>query len=316
MKRVLLLALSSVVTVGLARPAAAGPTYVALGDSITFGETDLQYVKSFGDRGYVGLVADHIAGQTGTRPEVVNLAIDGETTASFKSGAGRVPPVIGRTDAVLAAENKNYDPNALVSQDALFRATVASQKAAGNRIDTVSISLGFNDLGALASSPFDADKLAATLGTYRSNYTSILSEVRAELPDAHLLVLNYYNPFAVDPASPAAPIFDAGGKTLNGIIKDLAAQYGGKYVDAATPFVGHEAAYTYQDDMPHGSAVGDPYGGVLPIGNVHPTDLGYAVIAAQATATAVPLPPGLALFGPGAVLMLGAVWVQRRRMVA
>lgn len=37
---------------------AAASVSVGLGDSITFGETDLDYVPSFGDRGYVGKFAD------------------------------------------------------------------------------------------------------------------------------------------------------------------------------------------------------------------------------------------------------------------
>ncbi len=79
--------------------AAAASVYVGLGDSITFGETDLRYIPSYGDRGYVGKFADILASKNGgTRPTVVNLAIDGETAASFMSGVGRTPPVVGRTD--------------------------------------------------------------------------------------------------------------------------------------------------------------------------------------------------------------------------
>ncbi len=82
----------------------ADSVYVALGDSITFGETDLNYVPSYGDRGYVTDFANVLAGRNGgTAPTVVNLAIDGETAASFMGGVGRTPPVVGRTDAVLAA---------------------------------------------------------------------------------------------------------------------------------------------------------------------------------------------------------------------
>ena len=89
--------------------AAAAPVYVGLGDSITFGETDLSYVPSYGDRGYVGKFADTLASRNGgTRPTVFNLAIDGETAASFMSGAGRTPPVVGRTDIPLAQQNLNH----------------------------------------------------------------------------------------------------------------------------------------------------------------------------------------------------------------
>ncbi|MEH2242614.1 SGNH/GDSL hydrolase family protein [Nostoc sp.] len=308
------------VSVSQAQPAAA--TYIALGDSITFGETDLRYIPSFGDtpseslreRGYVGLYADYLASRNnGVRPTVINLAIDGETSTSFSSGVGRTPPVIGRTDAILAAQNLNYNPNALVPQRDLFLSRVAREKAAGNTIDTVSIALGFNDVAALASLPNPLDQLPATLAAYRANYSDVLALVRQQLPDANLFVLNYYNPFPANPTSPAAPIFAAGGPLLNSVIRDLATEYGGFYVDTATPFVGNEAAYTFQDEQPAGSTVKPPFGGVLPIGNVHPNATGYQVIANQVAA--VPEPSSL-----GAVLVTGAAFLlrasQRRRVGA
>lgn len=296
-------------TMNSAQPAAAA--FIALGDSITFGETDLRYVPSLGDRGYVGLYADYLASLNGVRPDVINLAIDGETSASFTSGVGRTPPVVGRTDAVLAAQNLNYNPSALVPQRDLFLSRVASEQAAGNTIDTVSISLGFNDVAALASSPNPLDQLPATLAVYQANYSGVLAQIRQQLPVADLFVLNYFNPFPANPTSPAAPIFAAGGPLLNGIIKDLAAEYGGSYVDNATPFMGNEAAYTFIDEMPAGSTVEPPFAGVLPVGNVHPNATGYQAIAEQVVA--VPEPSSLAAtLGTGGVLFVLRA-LQRRR---
>lgn len=308
--------LLSATVMDLAQPATAA--YLALGDSITFGETDLLYRPSFGDRGYVGLYADYLASLNGgTRPTTLNLAIDGETTSSFTSGVGRVPPVAGRTDAILAAENLNYNPNALVTQNTQFLSKVAAQQSAGDPINTVSISLGFNDLAALASVPNPLAQLPTTLTTYRNNYSALLSEVRQVLPDAKLLILNYYNSFPVDPNSPAAPIFATGGPLLNGIIRDLATQYNGTYVDTFTPFVGNEAAYTYQAAQPTGTIVPPPFGGAVPIGNVHPNATGYQVIADQAIAAqpaAVPEPSGdLALLGAGGVVGWQTLRSRHRR---
>ena len=48
-----------------AQPVRAAAIYVALGDSITFGETDLSYVQSFGDRGYVSLFANALTARNG-----------------------------------------------------------------------------------------------------------------------------------------------------------------------------------------------------------------------------------------------------------
>lgn len=57
-------------------PAVAAPVYIAVGDSIAFGEIDLSDRQSLGDRSFVGLYADALAVR-GIRPMVVNLAIDG-----------------------------------------------------------------------------------------------------------------------------------------------------------------------------------------------------------------------------------------------
>src|SRR3981189_3098459 len=63
-----------------AAPAIAGPleTYLALGDSIAFGQTDIIPV-SLGDQDYVTLYADFLAKQNaGVRPNVANLAFPGD----------------------------------------------------------------------------------------------------------------------------------------------------------------------------------------------------------------------------------------------
>lgn len=274
----------------------AAPVYVALGNSITFGETDLKYVQSFGDRGYVSLFADTLAVRNGgVRPAVVNLAIDGETASSFMTNAGRTPPVVGRGDAPLQLENLNYKNSTAVSQGALLASTVAAQRAQGNTVGTVTITLGFNELAALApmqnTPAAEAAAIAqipATLAAYRTNETAVLNEIRSLAPNANLYLLGYYNPFPADPTSPAAPVFNAGGVALNGVIQDLAGQFGATYVANAAPFVGNEARYTFQAAQPAGSSVSGQFGGVLPIGNVHPNALGYGVIAADVAAATVP----------------------------
>ena len=283
-------------TLSCVTTADAAPVYVALGDSITFGETDLNYVQSFGDRGYVSLFANTLAARNGNiRPTVVNLAIDGETASSFMTNAGRTPPVMGRGDAPLQLENLNYGNSTAISQGTLFANTVTTERARGNTVGTVTITLGFNELAALApmqnTPAAEAAAIAQipdTLAAYRANYAAVLNEIRSLTPDADLYLLNYYNPFPADPNSPAAPVFNAGGMALNGIIQDLAAQFGAAYVNNATPFVGHEAQYTYQAAQPAGSSVSGAFGGVLPIGDVHPNALGYSVIAADVATATVP----------------------------
>ena len=308
---------AGVATLGIS-PVRAAPIYVALGDSITFGETDLRYVQSFGDRGYVSQFADTLAMRNGgVRPAVFNLAIDGETASSFMTNAGRTPPVMGRGDAPLQLENLTYGNSTAVSQSTLFGNIVASQAALGNTVDTVTITLGFNELAALAppqnrpaAESAAIAQIPATLTAYRLNYTAVLNQVRALAPAANIYLLGYFNPFPADPASPAAPVFNAGGTALNDVIRELAGKFGAAYVDNATPFVGNEARFTYQALLPAGSSVSGPFGGVLPIGDVHPNALGYNVIAADvAAATPVPEPASWAVLAIG-LATLG--WAGRR----
>ena len=49
-------------------------------------------------------------------------------------------------------QNLNYEDNPVPQQD-LFLQTVADQMAAGNDVEYISVTLGFNELAALASEP-------------------------------------------------------------------------------------------------------------------------------------------------------------------
>ncbi len=296
--------------------ASAASIYVGLGDSITFGETDLNYVPSYGDRGYVADFAKTLASQNGgIAPTVVNLAIDGETAASFMSGVGRTPPVIGRTDAILAAQNSNYANSPTTPQAGMFRSLVGTEAAAGNTINNISITLGFNELGALANFPTSQAlaMLPATLATYKTNYTSVLTEIRSLEPHAGLYLLGYYDPFPANPTNPATPIFAQGGPELNAIIQNLATQFGAEYVNTSPPFVGHEAALTYIGQYPAGATSPGVDPGIEPIGDVHPNAAGYQVIANQITPT--PEPASMGLVGI-ASLGFGILWSKRRRKVS
>jgi lysophospholipase L1-like esterase len=272
-------------------------TYIALGDSLAFGQTNVLPV-SLGDQGYVRAFADWMATQNhGVRPNVVNLAISGELSSTFFTGDN--PP--GWVRQAGAASNLNYANQLNLSQESMFRMAVAAEKAAGHVVSAVSFALGSNDLIYLSTNPaFVAASPAVkqqmvqqAFDTILTNYARALTEIRAVLPDAKLLLPGYFNPYAVlGPDDPNNQLAAAFVKFHSQLVMAAAARFQGRAVDLATPFLGHEAQYTY-----------------ILSGNVHPNDLGYGVIAQQMEAAAsVPEPGALALLAAGAALLTGYGW--------
>ncbi|MEO6809651.1 MAG: SGNH/GDSL hydrolase family protein [Isosphaeraceae bacterium] len=282
-------------------------TYIAVGDSLAFGETDFTNNPSNGDRGYVAPFADHLAQFYGGRPTVINLGLDSETSTTFFNGGtpgdGTVPGMPGYV------QNTNYSnpfPPGTTQHGMLF-SIINDQKAAGNTIDAVSIQLGGNDLFVLARSPgfFDtltpAEQQAAvgqTLATIQQNNFALLTELRQALPQTDIVMMGYLDPFAPfrnDPSSPLFPIAQASAgaiPALNQINAGLATQFNAHYIDTYSLFVGNELTDTSIADG----------------GNVHPNAAGYALIAGAMQA--VPEPASLALVLIGA---MGVPGLARRR---
>jgi lysophospholipase L1-like esterase len=265
------------------------PTYLALGDSLAFGFTTSPN-PSLGDRGYVGPYADALAAPTGVRPQVINLGAYGETSTSFFDGGNSAAPL-----------NLNY-PDATTSQNSLLLKTLADQKAAGHAIGTVSLQLGANDLFGVATSPgffaLPADQQMAmvqqALGTVANKVGTILGELRSQLPQADLVVLGYYNPYAAVPGNPFAAVAAPAIQGLNSVLQADAQAFGARFVNPHDSFVGHEAQYTYI------ASSGSQY-------NVHPNALGYAVIAGDMEA--VPEPSTVLVLGLG----LAGLWLGRKK---
>jgi lysophospholipase L1-like esterase len=258
--------------------AGAIPTYLAVGDSLAFGFTN-STAPSYGDRGYVGDYADWLASTTGVRPNVVNLGTYGETTSTFLNGGNPA-----------AQMNLNYSATT-TSQNHLMLATIAADKANHDPIKTVSVQLGANDLFAAAATPGFFSMSAAqqtaliqqTLGTVATNVGAVLKEINDRLPNANVMVIGYYNPYAAVPSNPFSAVAAPAIKGLDAVLKADAKAFGDTYVDTYTPFLGNEAQYTYI------TSSGTVY-------NVHPNDVGYQVITDQME---VPEPSTLLVLGAG-----------------
>jgi lysophospholipase L1-like esterase len=282
--------------------AAAGPIYLALGDSSAFGETNRTRDPSNGDRGYVAPFADFLATRNGgQRPTVVNLAIDGETTGSWATGTGRVSSDGLQNNANYARFAPSYP-----TQQAYFHQVVADAKARGDTIPTVTLQFGANDLDATAhAAGFGALDPAVqgalvrqTLGGVQQNYAAILADVKATLPDADLYVIGYHNPYAGDPSNPLAPLAAPAVQGLDQVVAGLGGAFGAKYVDFYHVILGREADLTLINS-------GDQ------MNNVHLNDAGYAAAAGELIRVAsAPEPGTLTLLGIAAV---GAAGYRRWR---
>lgn len=282
---------------GPAARADALRTYLVLGDSLAFGETDFSHNPSAGDRGYAALYADSLAAANGgTRPNVVNFGVDAETSTTFFQGG---PQGNGTLSGEPAPQlNSNY-PNPAPTQNSLLLSTIASLQASAHSIDTVSVQLGANDLFTVVNRPDfftltpaeQQGAIAQALGAVQANDTALLTELKGLLPHANILMMGYYNPFNADPNSPLGKVADPAIKALNGVIAAEAAAFGARYVELYGAFLGHELDYT-----------------LIAAGNVHPNDQGYAVIATQMQ----PVPEPSVLWFAAAGVFAGLVHKRRR----
>jgi lysophospholipase L1-like esterase len=304
----LLFSLTVLLTAAFAPPARSQQTnYLALGDSYAFGYTTrFGTTPGFGDQGYVAPFADFLATRYGVRPTVTNLAVPGETSATFFSGP--TSPINGEL------YNFNYAPTFNVSQSSRLADYITQQQALGRPITPITTQLGGNDiLDVLATPGFvglpalqQQALLGAAFATIQANYTSLLTTLRTAAPQADLFLLGYPDPFAgLGAANPTGGLSTVLTLQSNALYANLASAFNARFVETYTAFVGNELNYTF-------IASEDPPGSGNP--NYHPNATGYGVIARQLITAAadVPEPGSLLLLACGA-LPLTRVLARRRR---
>jgi lysophospholipase L1-like esterase len=298
-------AIVAVLSLLLISPATSGaaknPTYLALGDSLAFGYSQARFESLLPevdpaafDTGYVDDFG-HLLQFVNRRLEIVNDGCPGETTSSFIEGPCKYQLAF-----------RLHHPYAGGIASSQLSDALAVISAHPNNVETITLDIGANDtLGLLSGCKQELACVEAGLpgliGHLTANLGLILSDLRSAAPHARIIVLGLYNPFgAILP----------GGSLLTEVLNETMA--------AAAAAVHARFA----DPLPlfnPGGALEAPT--ICALTNmcqekpdIHPTDLGYAALAAViAEQYVLSLPPGHHSLPPGFFVRPQALLGARHR---
>jgi lysophospholipase L1-like esterase len=217
-------------------------TYLALGDSVSFGFDPTLLVpgqplpRPDKFKGYPEVVADseHLS----QSKKEINASCPGETSASFldtsipDNGCNSphlqppLPPLPGFKTTI--GLHTNYTESQV--------AFAVSQLASNKHIDIVTLSIGGNDLllvennctGASNFADCVHTQLTAVLPAYGNNLAQILTAIRAHYAGT-LVLVKYYSPSA-------DPLFLQAVGALNQVMVQVGASFGVKFADGFAAF--------------------------------------------------------------------------------
>jgi lysophospholipase L1-like esterase len=290
-------ALGAVVFTPAAGAATVGSTYLALGDSLAYGYHAAQFKSELESKGYVepetfdhGYVDDFGATLKLVNPklQIVNDGCPGETTETFINGSG-VPGFCAGgptgTPFPYAFLHHPYTPRSSQLADAL---AILKEKP---NVSPITLDVGANDvLQFLASrcgfpktftcSPTEVE---AEFGHIAANVHSILTQLRAAAPRAQIVLIGLYNPY---PTVLPAPGGDKTTAALNVALAGVAATVPGtSFANPEPPFnPSILIGLPETTDLPTICAFtamcpGGTFNPASPNADIHPTDLGYGVMA-------------------------------------
>lgn len=261
--------------------AAAGPAYVALGDSYTSGalipdQTGRPPGCLRSDRDYPSLTAAAIGAARFT-----DVSCGGATTAGMTSPqvtlAGTNPPEL----------------DALTSGTSLVTLQIGSNDIGfiGVVIRCASLSLA-SPSGSPCKHSYTAggtDQLAQAISRTAPKVAAVLAAIRRRSPQARVLVVGYpvILPGTGHGCWPAVPIAYGDVPYLRGVEKELnqmlateAAANGAGFVDTYTPSIGHDVC------RPEGVRWVEGLAPASPAARMHPNELGERAMARAVTAAA------------------------------
>jgi lysophospholipase L1-like esterase len=247
---------------------------LALGDSLAFGYQEAKFVQMVAAgaynpagfaTGYVDLFAARI--QT-VRPgsTTINYSCPGETSVTFIDGG-----CFFRSSVPFPLHD---DYPTTTPQ---LTAAVAFLQAHPGQVSPITVSLGADDF--LLPYLFACNRILACvepaipalLSQVRRNLEVVLTSLDDAAPESELIVIAYYNPFALSDPPTTAVV-----QSLNDVVADVAASHRARIADtfAAINAGPQPATLCFLTLM------------CAPFADLHPSDAGYAAIADQVWAAA------------------------------
>jgi lysophospholipase L1-like esterase len=242
-------------------------SYLALGDSLAFGYSQAKFNSLFPNENpaayNTGYVDDFgkVLKLLNPRLQVVNDGCPGETTESFINGPCQYQLLFPLHHPYVGGPASSQLSDALAYLD-----------SHRGRVNPITLDIGANDALGVIKGVCNLEPLCiagqapALFAHIATSMGTILAQVRAKAPNAQIIVLGLYNPFGSTIAGA-----DQLTAQLNGVMRNVAAGFGARFADPLPLF------------NPPG-ALEQPTICLLtnmctPLVDIHPTDLGYAVLA-------------------------------------
>ena len=242
-------------------------SYLALGDSLAFGYSQAKFNSLFPNENpaafNTGYVDDFgkVLGFGDRNLQIVNDGCPGETTESFIKGPCEYQLAFPLHHPYVGG------PGSSQLSDAL-----AYLSANPNRVNPITLDIGANDaLGVIERTcklepTCIATEAPALFAHIASNLGLILADLRGAAPHAKIIVLGLYNPFG-----PSLTGADQLTAQLNEVMKQVASTVGARFADPL-PFFNPPGPR----EQPTICLLTNF---CTPLQDIHPTDLGYAVLA-------------------------------------
>jgi lysophospholipase L1-like esterase len=278
-----------------------GGTYLALGDSLTYGYHAAQFHKELGEKGYAeaknyeqGYVNDFGAVLKVANPklQVIDEGCPGETTETLIKGSGIPGYCAGGPTGTPFPHAFLHHPYATESQlsDAL------EILGENHNVSPISLDIGSNDVlqflehtcGFPAKYTCTTSQVEAEFAHIAGNVGYILGRLRAAAPNAQIVVIGNYNPYPTILPSPGG---DKTVAALNEVLAGVTAKVPGASFTSVEPAF-NPSLITGGPETQDLAAIcaftamcpGGTFNPTSPEADIHPTKLGYQVMAGFETA--------------------------------